>query len=160
MQKLFSIRGPNLQFGTFLNYVTCAPEATCFLLHFSHGVHTIPHSSLDEHNARPFTDPNEQESTSNTCYGYDPLEISHRVVARRRLHLGRGGVGRRGGSGNSVVRPRLVVLRICLLKVTTSTTSRLPKNPMKTTMAKKMGTVERKIVVHCTTYKGRQGQLS
>ena len=96
MQKLFSIRGPNLQFGTFLNYVTRAPEATCFLLHFSHGVHTTPHSSLDEHNARPFTDPNERESTHDTCYGDDPLEIPHRVVARRRrLHLGRGGVGRR-----------------------------------------------------------------
>ena len=42
----------------------------------------------------------------------------------------------------SIPRPRFVVLRICLLKVTTSTTSRLPKNPMKTTIAKNMGTVE------------------
>ena len=45
----------------------------------------------------------------------------------------------------SIPRPRLVVLRICLLKVTTSTTSRLPKNPMKTTIAKNMGTVKQKM---------------
>ena len=52
-------------------------------------------------------------------------------------------------SGNIVVLlPRLVVLRICLLKVTTRTTSRLPKNPMKTTMAKKMGTVG-KVAENC-----------
>lgn len=35
---------------------------------------------------------------------------------------------------------RLVVFRICLLKVTTKITKLLPKKPIKTTMLKKMGT--------------------